>query len=102
MKGLSKMELLYKNNKEFPPLAWCAICNEGIVSVEHGNNVEVNREFFVEGAWDRDFENGDFAEADWFCGTGGKIEKKRIIFSTPTHVTNGLFAANLCGGDSTL
>ncbi len=87
------MKLELKQNKNFPPLAWIAVCCSQNVSVEHGKYVERGNDFFVEGAWSSDFKQGDFINAEWFCGSGGKQLNEKIVFSTPTHVVGGLFSA---------
>lgn len=85
------MKLINKLNKKLPPLAWVVTVNGGITKLVHGEHVDVKENFFVEGAWSGEFNKGLFANAEWFCGTGGGIENKEILFSTPTHVTYGLY-----------
>ena len=85
------MKLINKLNKKLPPLAWVVTVNGGITKLVHGEHVDVKENFFVEGAWSGEFNKGLFANAEWFRGTGGGIENKEILFSTPTHVTYGLY-----------
>lgn len=87
------MNIFYQQKKNFPPLAWVADVKKGCVEVISGGAVEYREGFFVEGAWSGDFNLGDFAVSEWFCGTGGKITDNRIIFSSPTHVTYSLYSA---------
>lgn len=89
------MHIEYKKVIGLPPLAWCAKVKNGKTVLMHGENVEVCRDYFVEGAWSGEFAKGDFDTSVWFCGTGGKIADNKIIFSTPTHVTYGLFFTNI-------
>lgn len=88
------MQIRYEKNNNLPPLAWLASVNNGITSVICGRNVECRDSFFVEGAWNGAFSAGNFLSSDWFCGTGGRLNDNGIVFSTPTHVTSGLFTAN--------
>lgn len=92
------MKLHYKCNTSLPPLVWLASVNGGITEVIHGEQVECRSDFFVDGAWNEDFEMGNFINADWFCGTGAKICGDKIVFSTPSHVIGGLYVCNHRGG----
>lgn len=65
------MKLINKLNKKLPPLAWVATINGEITELVHGEHVDVKENFFVEGAWNGEFNKGLFANAEWFCGTGG-------------------------------
>ena len=85
------LELLCKINDKLPPLAWVASIEKGKTMVLCGNRVEFFENCFVSGAWSGNFEDKLFEKSDWFCGTGGKIDCEKIIFSTPTHVTEGLY-----------
>jgi hypothetical protein len=92
------MNILYQLNDKLPPLAWVAHCQDSSVKVLHGNRVECADSFFVAGAWNGDFQSGNFESADWFCGTGGHLHENKIIFSTPTHVIGGLYLTKISGG----
>lgn len=92
------MQLLYRLIENLPPLAWIAICKYGKVQVFHGNKVECRDDFFVDGTWNGDFTKGDFINAGWFCGTGGRIVEDAVVFSIPTHVVGGLFITPYVGG----
>ncbi len=93
------MVFQYKHIENLPPLAWLAEIKGGIVKVIYGSMVEVKENWFVEGAWSGEFGQGDFLEADWFCGTGARNCGDKIVFSTPTHVTYGLYSVeNLVEG----
>lgn len=92
------MQLQFTEIKKLPPLAWYAEIKDGIVNVIHGPHVEISDTWFVEGAWSGEFSQGDFIQSDWFCGTGGLLREDKIIFSTPSHVTGGLFVSKFLGG----
>lgn len=85
------MKLYYEEIKTLPPLSWYAYVKDGIANVAHGSQVETTKTFFVEGAWDGNFLEGDFSNAEWFCGTGAKVDGDKIEFSTPTHLTAGIY-----------
>ena len=85
------MNLIYKVNETIAPLSWCTFVNGGTAYVCCGRAVETRDDFFVEGAWDASFADGNFPNAEWFCGSGGKINENSIVFSTPTHVTSALY-----------
>lgn len=85
------MDISYKCISGFPKLAWIADIHGSCIDVLHGSNVELNNSYFLEGAWNGEFHLGDFCESDWFCGTGGKLFDRGISFSTPSHVTYGLY-----------
>ena len=88
------MKIRYKEIQNLPPLAWLANVKDGNVEIIHGENVKTYENFFVEGAWNGSFRLGDFLGSDWFCGTGGVLQKDLIVFSTPSHVTSGLFVSD--------
>ena len=85
------MKITYKKNDKLPPLAWLAECEKGNIMVYHGERVEARENFWVEGAWNGEFSQGDFEKADWFCGTGAKRTGEKICFSTPSHINYGLY-----------
>lgn len=87
------MKVAYRCIAGLPALAWIAIVDGLNVEVIHGCHVETRDSFFVEGAWNGDFASGSFTEVNWFCGTGAIWKEMQIVFSTPTHVTHGLFYA---------
>lgn len=70
-----------------PKLGWSMIVHKGQneIDVNVGIDVEINENWFVSGVWDGDFERADFANAEFFCGTGVKIEKDKIRVYSPTH-----------------
>lgn len=91
------MKIEYRIKDKIAPLAWIAEVTGYCCKVTCGTGVEIGDSFFVEGAWDGLFKEGTFTNTDWFCGTGGVITQNGIIFSTPTHVTSGIFMKK-CGG----
>ena len=65
------MKVTAKINKEFPALAWISNISGERIEIIHGDHVEMTENFWVEGAWSDEFDQGLFADAEWFCGTGG-------------------------------
>jgi hypothetical protein len=70
------MKLIYHENKALPRLAWCAVAirKNFEIHVYHGQGIETNENFFVEGAWDGEFTSGGFERSSFFMGTGGKSQ----------------------------
>jgi hypothetical protein len=60
------------------------------VRVKHGAWVETSREFFVEGAWEGEFEQGGLHETLLLIGSGGRLAPNRVIFATPGHTLERL------------
>lgn len=92
------MILRYTVLDTLPPMAWLAEIRGGQAEVLCGGAVERQDTFFAEGAWDAPFSGGAFDSAEWFCGTGGRLIPGGIVFSTPTHVTSGLYYMPTDGG----
>ncbi len=92
------MRFSYELHEALPRLAWaCEIKkNEPMVKVFHGPWVEVHSEFFYEGAWAGQFDDGDFINNDSF-GTGGRLSGDGIIFGLPDHIIERIFVMRLSG-----
>ena len=85
------MILRYTVLDTLPPMAWLAEIRGGQAEVLCGGAVERNASFFAAGAWDAPYSEGALDTAEWFCGTGARLTPEGIVFSTPTHVINGLY-----------
>lgn len=92
------MKIFYTKNDQLPPLAWYACVKNDTVNVICGSFVECFDDCFFEGAWSGNFNQVDFLNADWFCGTGAHITNDSIVFSTPSHVTYGIYVNSLDEG----
>ena len=79
-----------------PLLSWCAeITNSSIVKIYHGEGVEITGKAFVEGAWDGDYQLFNFDKANFFIGSGGRINATNdLIFSTSSHTLERLLAVS--------
>lgn len=86
------MKFKYHCNNTLPRMSWGAIItkNKLDIDVYHGNWVEANLNFFVEGAWDGIFDKGEFEKSSLFMGSGGKIEGSSVSFATPNHTLERL------------
>ena len=84
--------------RNIAPMSWIAYVKDGIAKVVHGSSVCCKNKFFVEGAWNGIFAEGQFIHSNWFCGTGAELQTNSVVFSTPTHVTYGLFSVEIGGG----
>lgn len=87
------MKLVYTCNSCLPKLAWWAKvdCLKKTVVVEHGNSVECREKFFIEGAWNGPFKNGDFATSDCVFGTGAVICGESPVFVSSSCTTDYLY-----------
>lgn len=72
---------------EIPVLSWAAIFerNKENVQILHGPWVETREDYFIEGAWDGEYEKGDFEHAYSLMGFGGKIRNGKALFCCPCH-----------------
>ncbi len=93
------MKFKYYESSTMAKLAWCAIITEGSEEayVYHGSGVETSENFFVEGAWDGEFNLGNFNQSTFLIGTGARIMEKNggggyIVFSTPNHILERLYS----------
>ena len=77
------MKVTAKINKEFPALAWISNVSGERIEIIHGEHVDMKENFWVEGAWSGEFDQGMFADAEWFCGTGGgnKIKRSNLFYT---------------------
>lgn len=87
--------------QQLPKMAWGAIVEKDTlnVTVYHGRNIEAQADFFVEGAWEGDFKEGRFDQADFFNGSGGRKKqksfKKTFLFATSSHTLDRLHTIRL-------
>lgn len=86
------MRLVFVENSELPPLAWCARIRHGSseVVVRCGTWVETGDGLFFEGAWGGDFEFFEFDRAIICAGSGAKLTKDGIVFVSPTNTMERL------------
>ncbi|MBM6614823.1 hypothetical protein JTF06_07955 [Desemzia sp. RIT804] len=80
------------------PLTWCMRIEKETLAVQliHGSKVEITPEGFVEGAWDGEFTEFQFEQADFLMGSGGKrittTNEEQFLFATPSHTFERLYA----------
>ncbi len=88
------MHFEYRLVPTLPRLAWCAELRRhmDVAVISHGPAVETRDGFFADGAWDREFANGDLDSADLCMGMGATARGGRWTFVTPNHPMEGLFA----------
>ncbi|MBM6614824.1 hypothetical protein JTF06_07960 [Desemzia sp. RIT804] len=97
------MKITYIEMQQLPKMAWGAIVEKDTldVAVYHGKNVETQKTFFVEGAWDGEFIEGRFDRADFFNGSGGRMNQdqdrveKSFMFVTSSHTLDRLHTIRL-------
>jgi hypothetical protein len=63
-----------------------------VVEVFHGPWVEIRQDRFFEGAWDGDFQRGDFALSSTHLGSGGQVVDGQPLFSAPTDMFSGIYS----------
>jgi hypothetical protein len=87
------MQLQAIARPSLPQLAWVATVRRrsGLVTLEHGLHVEVRKNFFIEGAWNGHFKEGDFGNTDCVFGTGGILYDASVRFVTSASTTDYLF-----------
>ncbi|HWG33988.1 MAG TPA: hypothetical protein VN650_07450 [Gemmatimonadaceae bacterium] len=87
------MQIAFDCVPTLPKLAWLATVDltTSLVSVAHGSGVETAGTFFVEGAWDGPFAEGDFANTACLFGTGGGTDGADAWFASSTATTDYLY-----------
>lgn len=93
LSALSSMKLQYRCESALPKLAWCAVVDRSLqrVVVRHGSRVEVRPSFFIEGAWDGDFAQGDFTLTPCIFGSGAVVDEDGVTFVTSCSTTDSLY-----------
>jgi len=91
------MRFVFHSEDSLPKLAWFAEIkrNDEQIHVYHGPNVETTDTFFVEGAWNGSFTEGNFANSSLLMGSGGRITGTKAVFSTPSHAFEWLNMARV-------
>jgi len=94
------MKFAFQPSEKLPKLSWLAEVEKGNPSVRvvHGEGVEQGGDFFVEGAWDSQFSEGDLDQSAVLAGSGGRIRDKGVVFCSPFHTLGRLHV--LRQGDS--
>lgn len=92
--SVPSVRLIHECRETLPRLAWCASVTEGagVVRVMHGPWVETWLDGFCEGAWDGPFVAREFAEAQTFVGSGGRITASGVLFASSTNVMSQIFS----------
>ncbi len=87
------MDIRYHQVTNLPKLAWLAALNRisNLVDVFHGSCIEAHERFFIEGAWNGPFEEGNFATTDCIFGTGGILNGETIVFVSSASTTDYLY-----------
>lgn len=88
------MRFEFTKNMEIPKLSWClkVTKNNPVITVSHGSWVEVDNEFFVEGAWDGDFKQKNIHQSLNFMGSGGLIEDNKLIISSSCNTIECIYS----------
>ena len=67
----------------FPKLGWVASFDraQNSLQVMHGESVEVNGSWCVEGVWDGEFDQGEFHLSENFFGSGVAVLHDKLVFA---------------------
>ena len=82
-------------HKGLPRLGWIAVIDKPTlhVRVMHGQDVETNHQFIVEGVWDGDFQQGNFHASDHFFGSGLCVDASNVWLVPSTALVDRLLLA---------
>lgn len=88
------MRFEYSASEDIPKLAWGLSFRKGDnnIQVVHGEWVETRENFFVEGTWDGDFEEGEIEKVESLMGSGGVIRDNKLVICPPSHTTESLYS----------
>lgn len=88
------MNLNITKFEKLPRLAWLAEVKKHnkTINVFSGEWVDGRDRFFIEGAWDGEFEKGEFDKSVAFTGSGAILGQKEIKFVTPTNGMEAIYA----------
>ncbi|MBW1784086.1 MAG: hypothetical protein JRL30_25525 [Deltaproteobacteria bacterium] len=87
------MQIKHIMRSQLPKLAWLADTHldTGTAYVYHGDRLEVQKTFFIEGTWNGDFDKGEFDQTECVFGTGAVLKRESIIFVSSATTTDALF-----------
>lgn len=76
------MRLEYSRVPEWPSLAWLAKLEQGnsSVSVQCGERLETNHDWFCEAVWAGEYGSGNFDQSDIVAGSGARARNGELIF----------------------
>lgn len=88
------MNLKIVKKENLPKLAWLAQLkeNKNNITLFCGSWVEARSHFFVEGAWDGDFNDANFDTSVIFMGSGGIVNSDYVTFVTPCNTIEALYS----------
>jgi len=91
------MKFEFEQLSSLPRLAWCAClrAKEEVARILHGPWVETREDCFFEGAWDGPFEAYRFDEATMLAGSGSRVVDGAILFASPGHMAERLYAVSV-------
>src|SRR5699024_7406990 len=91
------MELKVNMMEDLPKFSWLTKIEKenNIVNLYCGKWVDYTNDFFVEGAWEGDFQEGGFDKSLAFTGSGGIIKKDNIKFVAPCNTLEAIYSIKL-------
>lgn len=80
--------------EQLPKLSWLIKINKNETEVELicGSWVEKSKNFFVEGAWDDEFDNPTFDKSVVFMGSGGIVSDDKVTLVTPCNTLEAIYS----------
>ena len=74
----------------FPKLGWVASFDraQNSLQVMHGESVEVNGSWCVEGVWDGEFDQGEFYLSENFFGSGVAVLHDKLVFAPSSAIVD--------------
>ena len=85
------------NVSGFPKLGWVASLDRtrNCLQVMHGESVEVNGSWCVEGVWDGEFDQGEFHLSENFFGSGIAVLHDKLVFVPSSATAIGFVSVKL-------
>lgn len=81
----------FSSNDKIPLLAWCLEIKDDSTEINYGSGVYKHNNGIVEGVWDGNFDDLNYASATHVFGTGVTITEQSIIVTPNSHMYEGLF-----------
>lgn len=97
LKNKESLCFSYQCIKQWPPLAWIALCTEKnkTITVLHGSRVETYDNWFCEAVWDGSFEDANFDHTDIISGSGGRKRTDKITFVSAGNTVDRLVSIRI-------
>lgn len=78
-------------NQDIPKLAWCIKITESQININYGSGVVYHSAGIVEGVWDGEFNNFEYANSEHVFGSGVTVQHQKLIITPPSHMYECIF-----------